>query len=513
MKKAVFLSFTFTHACFSFAQPTFEKYYQLPPNYQFNLIELPGHNLNIGGYTLADPSGNIFQRHYFTGDTLYALRSFVQSGTNEFHFVTGYNKDTCSIDSSRTNTYPVIGKMDSLGNFLSLRYYPLTSPSCSNLPIDLEVTSNKDVIIWDSFALRTDSVGTPLWAKRFDRITGFQFIRELPGGDLLAGINMDTAGAVVARMDAAGNFLWLRSYIRPNGVIKDVVIGSDSSFVVIGYTDNTFPSTPVEQKLFMMKLDGSGDVQWCKGYEAANKWRPGHARIKTTQDGNYVILANLRGPDDARPFDDRPFLMKTDVNGDTLWTRSSGVGNYRYQTANLLAYSDGGFLHTGICSGDFGMNSSAMYLFKTDSLGHLPCSEAWYPTQVVNLFPVDSSFTLNSVDGATVHPAFGEGTISTNPVTVYDGCMITAIPDYWRISKFRVRPNPNTGHFTVQFDDPLVVDTFYSVYDAMGRLLYQRPLPTGATTEEIDLSRFGKGTYTMKVSDKDKVRVERVVVQ
>ncbi|MBK9764705.1 MAG: hypothetical protein IPO87_15485 [Flavobacteriales bacterium] len=198
----------------------------------------------------------------------------------------------------------------------------------------------------------------------------------------MAGINMDTAGAVVARMDAAGNFLWLRSYIRPNGVIKDVVIGSDSSFVVIGYTDNTFPSTPVEQKLFMMKLDGSGDVQWCKGYEAANKWRPGHARIKTTQDGNYVILANLRGPDDARPFEDRPFLMKTDVNGDTLWTRSSGVGNYRYQTANLLAYSDGGFLYTGICSGDFGMNSSAMYLFKTDSLGHLPCSEAWYPPKL-----------------------------------------------------------------------------------------------------------------------------------
>ncbi len=507
MKKLILLCLTITHASFYFAQPTFEKYYQLSPNYQFNLIELPSHNLNIGGYVLADPSGNIFQTHYFTGDTLYALLSFVQSGDNTFHFVTGYNKDTCSIDSSRTNTYPVIGKMDSLGNFLSLRYYQLSSPSCSNVPIDLEITSNKDVIIWGRFALRTDSVGTPLWAKRFDRITSFQFIRELPGGDLLAGINMDTAGAVVARMDAAGNFLWLRSYIRPNGVIKDVVIESDSSFVVVGFTDNTFPSLPVDQKLFMLKLNGLGDVQWCKGYESVNKWRPGRARIRTTQDGNYVVLANLRGQGG------RPFLMKTDLNGDTLWTRSAGVGNHSYETVNLLAYSDGGFLHTGVCNGDIGIISSAMYLFKTDSLGHLPCSEAWYPTQVVNLFPVDSSFTLNSVDGATVHPAFGEGTLFTDPIVVYDGCTITSVPDYWRISKFRVRPNPNTGHFTVEFEDPLVVDTFYSVYDAMGRLLYQRPLPTGATTEEIDLSRFGKGTFTLKVTDKDKVRVERVVVQ
>ncbi|MCW5900134.1 MAG: T9SS type A sorting domain-containing protein [Flavobacteriales bacterium] len=77
----------------------------------------------------------------------------------------------------------------------------------------------------------------------------------------------------------------------------------------------------------------------------------------------------------------------------------------------------------------------------------------------------------------------------------------------------RIYPNPTPGRFTVEFPDPLLKDSYYSVYDAMGRLLYQRPLPTGATVEEVDLSRFGRGTYVLRVTDPEGQRHERVVVE
>ncbi len=80
-------------------------------------------------------------------------------------------------------------------------------------------------------------------------------------------------------------------------------------------------------------------------------------------------------------------------------------------------------------------------------------------------------------------------------------------------SKPSVRPNPNTGRFTVVFQDPLMAESYYSVYDAMGRLLYQRPLATGKTTEEVDLSRFGTGTYVIKFTDPQGTCYERVVVE
>jgi hypothetical protein len=81
-----------------------------------------------------------------------------------------------------------------------------------------------------------------------------------------------------------------------------------------------------------------------------------------------------------------------------------------------------------------------------------------------------------------------------------------------------IRPNPNTGQFTVEFPDPLLRDSYYRVYDPTGRLLYQRPQPSGATLEEIDLSRFGRGVYLLRVSDTEGVRhvpthIGRVVVE
>lgn len=90
----------------------------------------------------------------------------------------------------------------------------------------------------------------------------------------------------------------------------------------------------------------------------------------------------------------------------------------------------------------------------------------------------------------------------------------TEAPRTWRpLGRPIVRPNPNTGRFTVEFADPLTAESYYSVYDAMGKLLYQRPLPAGATLEEVDLGRFGKGTYVLKFTSPDGMCYERVVVE
>ena len=501
---------------------------------QANLQELSNGNLFTGlavqsGTSVMDPLGNILHTQCYAIDTLLAIQSAKKYSDNEFYFAGAYYKDTCTVNGLGTITkmYPVIGRMDSLGNILSVNHYSLNSPACSNGAGDLEVLNDNSAIAWGRggmfFALKADATGTVVWAKRFDYSGGFKFIKELPGGDLLAGINMYSAGAVIARLDPNGNILWCKSYIRPKGMVNDCVVESDDSFIITGYTDslastNVFEPIPPDYhpKLFIMNLNGSGDVQWCKGYDSAPYlWyvRRGSPIVKT-QDGNYAVLANLAviGYNDSY----RPFLMKTDINGDTLWTRSNGRTNYTYETMSLLSYSDGGFLFNGRILGDLpeGEGSFA-YLFKTDSLGHLPCDERYHPVEISDLFPTDSSFTLMSIDGAIALPASIHDTIYP-PITQYDGCTFLPTgmpPTTRRPEKPRVYPNPTTGHFTVQFSDPLMAESYYSVYDAMGRLLYQRPLPTGATAEEIDLSRFSKGTYVIKLTQPDGVCFERVVLE
>lgn len=531
MKRLIPFSWMLGCACCVSAQPTFEKYYESGASYTFDLAEQGSHNLFVamGGAVIVDPEGNVIHNNYYWGDSILNLRSLKRYSDNEFYFVTGYEGDSCSAIGSATLPYlhPVIGRMDSLGNVLALNRYQLNAASCGGLAVGVNSSTNKSVIAWGGggpfFALKADSTGAPVWAKQIFRHGAFEFIKELPGGDLLAGITMDTAGAVVARMDANGVLLWCKSYIRPRGIMHDAVIESDSSFIITGYTDSTTlnPFTPLPSsyhpKLFMLKLNGTGDVQWCRGYDNdPYRWySPKWSRIKRTEDSSYVVLTTIGAHENNQNFNFfyRPFLMKTDQNGDTIWTRSAGVNGYMYLVQDLLISSDGGVLFDGTVWGDFPGGTSASYIFKADALGHLPCSEAQPPTiSVSDLFPVDSSFTLSSVDGATVESTFVIDTVY-GTIPVYDGCTITTVVQPVESRKLKVYPNPNGGHFTVQFSDPLVAESYYSVYDVMGRLLYQRPLPTGATAEEIDLSRFGKGTYVIKLTDPDGVCHERVVLE
>lgn len=530
MKQFVLLGWALLLCCATLGQGTFMKMFRGTGVVRHSLNELSSGNLMTGmargrGVSLIDSAGNILNVHVYKEDTFRAIQAVRRFTDNEFYFVGGYRKDTCD-STGISKLYPTIGVMDSLGNVSAAWHYALSSTSCANMTQDIEVLED-GIAAWGTdpyyfLLLRTDLLGQPLWARRFSHNGSFQFIKELSNGDLLAGMNMDTAGAVVARLDAGGNFIWCKSYVRPLGRVHDAIVEDDGSFLITGYTEiattNAFEPYPpsFNPKLFALKLDGDGEVQWCRGYSASpfHWFTPNSSRIVRAHDGNYTVLANIGVP--TQNFHYRPLLMKLDLNGDTLWTRSSGHMNYSYETRQLLASSDGSYVFNGRIWGTMpdGTSNNWAYLYKTDSLGHLPCFEQHFPMVVSELFPVDSSFTLISVDGAERRPAFVTDTIY-EPIVVYDGCTFTTgyNTSVRKGQSMRVRPNPNTGRFTVEFQDPLMAESYYGVYDAMGKLLYQRPLPSGKETEEIDLSRYGKGTYVIKFTDPKGTSFERVVVE
>lgn len=499
-------------------QTTFETLLDCSSSYQESISELASHNVLVDlawgpGISLLDPSGNVIHSNSFWSDSMLSIGAIRKRSENEFYFSTGYGQASCAFPGSgggRVN--PCLGKMDSLGNVMSLHHYTLNA-GCFNYAGNLQLTTNKDVVLWGGedffFTLRVDSTMAPVWSKHFGEVGSFRFIKELPSGDLLAGFDMPVAGASVARLDANGDFVWCKSYMRPLGRMHDAIVESDSSFIITGFTSTT------NAKLFMMELDGEGEVQWCRGYgSGAYDWyTPQWSQLERTLDGNYAVLATLG----QGGFFFRPFLMKTDLNGDTLWARSMGADGYIYHTRDLLVAFDGGYVFSGVIWGDLPeLNSGIAYIFKSDSLGNFSCLSRTHSVQLFDLFPADSSFTLTSMDGATMHQAFvGDTTFA--PLPVYDACEVAnGLNPRWERPgerRLRIRPNPNTGHFTLAFPDPLMAQSYYSVYDAVGKLLYQRPLPTGATVSEVDLSRFGAGTYVIKLTQPEGACYERVVVE
>ncbi|MBL7941013.1 MAG: T9SS type A sorting domain-containing protein [Flavobacteriales bacterium] len=514
-------------------QPSYLKVFRGTGTAQGNLNELSSGNLRIGvarqsGTALIDPLGGILQTHNYLIDSFLVLQAIKRYTDNDFYFVGGYQKDSCSASGTLTLPFihPVIGHMDSLGNIEEAHHYVLNSERCNNNAQDLEVLQGGGAIVWGArqnvlFLLRSDANGQAAWAKSFSSTGSFRFVKELPGGDLIAGFNIDTAGGAVARLDADGNFIWCKSYFRPKGMVHDAIIESDDSFLITGYTDSTLTDffTPLpltfQPKLFMMKLNGDGEVQWCRGYDSApHYWHtPKGSRIVRSQDSKYVVLATM-GRSGYNWFY-QPMLLKLNLNGDTIWTRTMGITGYDYEARDLLAYSDGGFLYDGRLWGDLPEGQASFaFLHKTDSLGHLPCAEHWHPLEILDLFPSDSSFVLSWTEGAVTFPAYLSDT-TYPPIVQYDGCdFATSLQYISRLpKKATVRPNPTPGRFTVEFQDPLVKDSYYSVYDAMGKLLFQRVAAHGQKTEEVDLTGYGKGTYVIRFTDREGTCYERVVVE
>ena len=530
MTKTALFAAMIALSCSINAQPTFEKFFPTGTSFRFTCHELTSGNLFTGlgcalGVSLLNDQGSLLNTRCYMPIPMSRVSSLSKLHDERFLFASSYRSDSCALSGSLLvpRRHPSIGVMDTLGNVLEYRFYEMPQ-GCQNSVGDFTKTADDGVVAWGSdtsfFAIRVNADLSARWGKRFTGQGGFHFIKELPGGDLLAGINMETAGAVVARMDAEGNFLWCKSYMRPKGMMNDAIIESDSSFIITGYTDSTqtniftpLPST-FQPKLFMMKLDGNGEVQWCRGYMSSPyDWNtPKPFRSIKTMDGNYLTFATLGNPGYNQFF--RPLLIKTDTNGDTLWTSSVGRPGFGLFGMDLLECSDKGLVMTGYIWGDLPQgNSSAAYVFKADSLGRFPCWGQTHVVQVVDLFPTDSSFTLTSVDGLLEQPAVANDTLF--PFNEFDGCTFTTgMPT--RPSRSRamsIRPNPNTGRFTVEFQDPLIAESYYSVYDALGKLLLQRAAAHGQRTQEVDLGRYGPGTYVIKFTDAEGTCYERVVVE
>jgi hypothetical protein len=512
------------------AQQPFTKLFVSTSTYNVDLLEMPDQSILSGiacgrGYTILNSAGHLLQSTCFGGDTVLNFSSLALHGPTNICFSTTYYKDPCGTVGSLVTKrrYPAIGLTDLSGSIINFRYY-LIPGNCTNSTFGLEILANKSVVTWgrekSNYILAVDSTLEPLWVKHYTGNGGVQVVKELANGDLLAGMNTVEAGAVVARLDASGNTIWSKSFVRPNGMIHDILAETDDTFIITGTTDSTaatnlFEPLPAsfQPKLFMMKLDGDGTVQWCKGYNSApNYWNtPKPSRIVRTLDGNYAVLATLGYPGSIIFY--RPFLMKTDQNGDTLWTRSVGRAGFDQYASDLLAVSDGGFVVSGGIWGDLPSNYSGLPLiFKTDSLGRSACWPRHQPIEVVDLFPTDSSITLTYEEGVLGLPAFINDTL-LGPMTIYSGCEFSTGIQRYTSSPPRLYPNPTPGRFTVEFADPLMAESYYSLFDTMGKLLLQRPLPTGATLEEVDLSRFGAGSYVIKFTSPEGVCYERVVVE
>jgi len=213
--------------------------------------------------------------------------------------------------------------------------------------------------------LKTDSNGDTIWTRTYTEdwllYSGYWVEETDDGGYIVAGeapFPIDVVWFLKTNVD--GDILWTRKY-RDLWRCDCVRQTSDGGYIFLAGTHST-STTPAA--FWLLKTDSQGDSVWARTYCGEDEEGWGYPRsVEQTPDGGYVLVG-VKGSSDSGEV----WLLKTDSQGDTLWTRTIGGAGIEWGEYGEMT-SDGGYVITGSTS-SFGAGKSDLWLIKTDENGN-----------------------------------------------------------------------------------------------------------------------------------------------
>ena len=229
------------------------------------------------------------------------------------------------------------------------------------------MTQNIDSVYGDVFLIRTDSNGDTLWTKTYggeDSDQGHSVQQTSDGGFIIVGntwhLGTDAYNVYLVRTNLSGDTLWTRSYGgNDDDFGYSVQQTTDSGFIIVGSTSSFGAGG---RDVYLIKINSKGDSLWTKTYGDTENDQ-GYSVMQTI-DGGFIITGSTSS------FSARitnVYLIKTDSNGDTLWTKIYR-SNYMGEGCSVQQLSDGGFIIAGV-SESFGLGSYGVYIIRTNSEG------------------------------------------------------------------------------------------------------------------------------------------------
>jgi hypothetical protein len=192
----------------------------------------------------------------------------------------------------------------------------------------------------------------------------YSVARNSDGGFIVAGetysFGAGTPNVYVLQIDSLGDTLWTRTY---GGAGEDCAFSArqtaDSGFIICGAT---YSYGAGQSDVYLIKTNAAGDTQWIRTYGGAQQ-EQGNSVLQTADSG-YLICGTTYsfGAGDADVW-----LIRTDANGDTLWTRTFG-GDTADLGLSVAQTADRGFILCGQTA-SFGAGNNDAWLIKTDSIG------------------------------------------------------------------------------------------------------------------------------------------------
>ena len=227
-------------------------------------------------------------------------------------------------------------------------------------------TRSYGVGVDDFYLIKTNSAGNTLWTRTYGGaswdVIGRSVEQTTDGGYIIVGRTMSYGAGgydvYLVKTNSAGDALWTRTYGGSSSDYGQCARQTtDGGYIVAGYT-NSYGAGGYD--VYLIKTDSTGDTLWTRTYGGYSS--DFAQSVRQTIDGGYIIAGNTQsygaGGADV-------YLIKTNSNGDTLWTHTYGGSGTEF-CASVQQTTDEGY----ICAGYSGPYAGYdFYLVKTNSTG------------------------------------------------------------------------------------------------------------------------------------------------
>jgi hypothetical protein len=209
-----------------------------------------------------------------------------------------------------------------------------------------------------------DTLWTSTYGDKWYNDLGYCVQESSTGGCVLAGYTKSYGAGdtdfLLVGTDANGDTLWLRTYGGPyRDEAHSVQRTSDHGYIAVG---NTLSFGAGSWDIYAVRTDANGDSLWTRTFGGPG-WDEAWCVERTLDDG--FVIAGFTDSYGAGSYD--AYLVRIDANGDTLWTRTYGGTGYD-GAKSVEATSDGGFIITG-ATASFGAAGYDIYIVRTDAGG------------------------------------------------------------------------------------------------------------------------------------------------